>query len=83
MPQLIKSNTIRVEGENGECRVHITLDLNITLKTDGSLEVQAKARPAEAPLAQASEDEVKTEETAWAIPTFTSGRKINFGKKEE
>jgi hypothetical protein len=82
MPQLFKKSYVRVEGEGGECHVHVTLDLNITLKTDGSLDVQAKARPT-VEGSQVEEVQEETNETAWVVPAFTGGKRINFGKKDE
>jgi len=81
MPQLIRTHNVHVEGEPGVTEVRIVLDLNITVKADGSLDVQTKARQAAAP--EEVVPEGKAGETAWAIPTFKGGQKINFGKKEE
>lgn len=63
-----------VETNKGECKIHITLELNINLN-EGSVSV--KALPKNIP------EEIKEESVNWAIPDFDSGTKLNFGKKGE
>lgn len=61
MPSL----THKVTTKDGECTVHLTLDLNINLDK-GAVSLAPK----------------QEEETEIIVPTFTSDKKINFGKKE-
>jgi hypothetical protein len=76
MAQLIKPQEVKVITKDGQLEVFISLELNINLNQNG-LDVTAQAK------------EVKTinrpkeeENTAWAIPDFTSSPKINFGKND-
>ena len=73
MVQLIRPNEVRIQTHEGECQVTIVLELNINLNTDGMSIAQSK-KGQEAP-----KDDDKVE---WAIPDFTSSKKINFGKLE-
>lgn len=90
MPQLFRANAIRVEGQEGDVHVHVTLDLNITLKTDGSLDIQANARSqgqqsVAAPQPGGDKPAVEPEQperSPFVIPQFKKATKINFGKKE-
>lgn len=70
MPELKKSN-IEVITKNGECKLNISLDININLTSEG-LSVTAQAT-------KVIEEEEK-EASIWAIPDFKM-EKVNFGKK--
>ena len=84
MPNLIRPGSTKVVTQDGEVQISIVLDLNVNLNSDG-LHISAKA-------AQTSSEEVKKknddEDVNWAIPDFSSAKKINkvkFGieKKED
>lgn len=71
MPQVIAPT--QVVTKDGECRVIITLELNINLNQLGEISVNAqefKAKPI-----PKIDDRVEFE-----IPSFTSNKKIDFGK---
>lgn len=72
MGDLITPTRVNVITKEGECKLHIVIDLNINLNTNN---VEVKSRQAE------DASEVK-EETNWAIPSFGSVPKVQFGKKE-
>ncbi len=78
MAQRISPRTVNVTNvtKKGECKVNITLDLNINLTSD---EINV-ARPAGPPSLEKEEDKIKDFE--WVMPDFTGGdEKINFGKE--
>ncbi|MHC4214817.1 MAG: hypothetical protein ACYSWP_15755 [Planctomycetota bacterium] len=68
MVQLIKSPQVKVvtETKEGECQVHITLDIN--LHTDGTI------------TARAAKEEPR-EEAPFLIPKFKSNEKVKFGER--
>lgn len=67
MVELIRPQ-MKVVTKDGECQIHITLDLNININgTNVKVEENKKL--------------VEQDETEWAIPTFDSGEKVKFGKK--
>jgi hypothetical protein len=76
MPQIIKPATkVRIVPREGE--LEITLNINITV--DG----QVVATTNNANVAtEEFEESSKEREATHFIPDFTSGFKINFGKKE-
>jgi len=75
MGDLIRPTKVHVITKEGECKLNITIDLNINLNT-GTVDFQsAKATKIEQP----EEDE----KTLWAIPTFKSEDKVKFGKRKE
>lgn len=61
---------MKVVTKDGECQIHITLDLNININGT-SVKVEESKKLVEE----------KKEETEWVIPTFDSGEKVKFGKK--
>ncbi len=77
MPQLIQApkkvfskeiiTTKEIVTKEGECKIHVTLDLNINLTSSG---VEVNGKPVK------EEDKVE-----WAVPEFSSGQKVKFGKK--
>jgi predicted membrane protein len=74
MPQLIRpteKTTIITQTKNGECRVNITLDLNINLNSDGVASVSVGK------VAQQHEDE----NVKWEIGDFSPKKKVKFGKE--
>jgi hypothetical protein len=73
MPQLIRPNEVRVVTEGGECTVHIVLELNINVRSDGAVGVSVKG----------GEQSKPAEEGGWEIPNFSSGNKVKFGQKGE
>ena len=63
--------TTVVETKNGECKVHITLELNINLNGNvATVESVKNLTP------------VKEDKVEWVIPEFDSRIKLDFGKKE-
>lgn len=69
MPQVIRSKEIEVNTISGECKLFITLELNINLNT-GNISFNASTT-----------DKIeKKEEDNYIIPDFQSG-KIAFGNK--
>ena len=75
MPRIIKPEQVKVitTTKEGICDVHITLDINVSIDSDG-LKVNLKANSTEQ---KAIEDDV-----IWAIPDFKTKEKIKFGKEE-
>lgn len=67
MGSLIRSPQITVVNKDGQCDIHITLDLNINVN---GAEVSGKPKKEE-------------DETVWEIPSFKSTEKINFGNRKE
>ena len=75
MVRLLKKKDVQVVTKNGECEVHITLDLNISLNADG-LKIGASAGGSGSP----TEDE--DEDFEWAVPDFgLDSPQVDFGKK--
>jgi len=73
MVRLLKKKDVQVVTKNGECEVHITLDLNVSLNADG-LQIGANAGRAGSP----NEDE----DFEWAVPDFDlDSQQVDFGKK--
>lgn len=62
---------VTVVTKDGECTLHITLDININVSGAGSSDV----RPKDKELAE-------EEKTIWAIPEFKSGEKVKFGERK-
>ncbi len=79
MVNLIKPYQTKIVTKNGECQVSITLDLNINLNSDG-LVLGVSAKDAKAKKKQQEEDDTVNWDAA--IPDFSSGGKIDFGKKK-
>lgn len=73
MAQLIKASDVKVVTKDGECKLSISIDLNINLNTLG-VTVGTQSNRIES-------QDVKKEATAWEIPDFTQQPKVNFGKK--
>lgn len=74
MPQLIQPSklvTKEIITKDGECIIHLTLDLNINVNSAG-VAVTGASKPVED-----TEDKVE-----WVVPQFTSGQKVSFGKKK-
>jgi hypothetical protein len=72
MGSLITPTKINVITKEGECKLHIVIDLNINLNTTN---VSINSR-------QAATPEVQEEKTTWEIPSFKSVEKVKFGNKE-
>jgi len=72
MGNLIKPTKINVVTKDGECTIHLTLDINLNLNSD-FIKTESKEE----------EKEEENEKTIWAIPTFDSHDKVKFGKKEQ
>lgn len=74
MVRLLKKKDVQVITKNGECEIHITLDLNISLNADG-LQVGASAGKS-----KSSDDE----DFEWMVPDFSpDSQQVDFGKKVE
>jgi len=82
MPALIRAADTKVTSKDGEVKVSIALELTINLNADG-LNVAAKASTKEVE-ASVTEVEAAAEqrEKDWLIPSFTSNKKLKFGKIE-
>lgn len=76
MAQLIKPGDIKIVTKNNEILVNISLDLNI--KLDGSVTNLnlGVSNEGTSNLNKKEEDSVN-----WAIPDFTTNKKIKFGKE--
>jgi hypothetical protein len=74
MGELIKPTKVHVITKDGECQLNITIDLNINLNTGG---LQITATKNDEP------KQVEEDKTVWAIPKFSSGDKVRFGKNKE
>lgn len=71
MAQLIKASDIKVITKDGECKLSISIDLNINLNTSGiTVGVQ-----------NAKVEQKKEESAMWEVPDFAQIPKLNFGKK--
>jgi hypothetical protein len=72
MGNLIRPTTVNVVTKDGECTIHLTLDINLNLNSDfiksNNISTESK--------------EEENEKTIWTIPTFKSHDKVKFGKKE-
>lgn len=79
MPQRTGLSTVQTVTKEGECHLFITLDLNITLNTDGSLrttvaeEAGTKKEPKSTPMPD-------MDKLVYEIPDFENGMKLDFGK---
>jgi len=73
MGDLIRPTRVSLITKEGECKLHIVIDLNINLNTN-SVEVKSRQDDV-AP-------ELKEESPEWVIPSFKPGDKVKFGKKE-
>ena len=74
MGDLIRPTRVNVITKDGECKLHIVIDLNINLNTNS---VEVKSRQTD------NTPEIQEEEkTEWVIPSFKSGDKVKFGNKE-
>ena len=69
MPQLIHPNEVKVVTDGSECTVHIVLELNINVRSDGRVAVTG--------------NQPEKVETEWVIPQFSSTKKVKFGQKGE
>lgn len=76
MPELIKPTKVSVVTKEGECKLNITIDLNINLNA-GTVDFQS------AKVAKIEQQPEEDEKTVWAIPTFKSEDKVKFGKRKE
>lgn len=77
MASLIKPGTVKVSSKDGEVQVSLTIDLNLSLNSDGLV---VGTRSVEASYSGAPSKE--KEKFEWAIPDFEDAPKIDFGKKE-
>ena len=73
MGDLIRPTRVNVITKEGECKLHIVIDLNINLNTNS---VEVKSRQTD------NTPEVQEEKTEWIIPSFKPGDKVKFGNKE-
>lgn len=77
MAQLIKASDVKVVTKDGECKLSISIDLNINLNTLGVTVNAQSAKSSEVN----QEDKKKDDDVAWQIPDFSAMPKLNFGKK--
>lgn len=76
MPQVVGPGQIVTVVKDGECRVSITLDLNININQSGEVSASASVVGQERTKIPAKDmDKVEYE-----IPDFTSDLKVDFGK---
>ena len=77
MVRLLKKKDVQVVTKNGECEVHITLDLNVSLNADG-LQVGVSAN-------QSKSSSDPDEDFEWAVPDFNpdDSQQVDFGKEVE
>jgi len=73
MAELIRPTKVQVITKEGECKLNITIDLNINLNRENL------GFKSDEPVVEKE----KEEETIWAIPDFKSQDKVKFGKKKE
>jgi hypothetical protein len=73
MAELIRPTTVNIISKDGECKLHIIIDLNLNLNTSGTA---GKAEIVE-------KEKIEEEKPLWEIPEFKTKEKIKFGKKEE
>ena len=78
MAQLIKANDVKVITKDGECKLSISIDLNVNLNTSG-ITVGVQNAKVDQNVNQINKEE--KESTMWEIPDFTPMPKVNFGKK--
>lgn len=69
MGDLIRAPKVHVVTKDGQCDIHITLDLNINVNGLAGTKPVDKIEDSE-------------EKTDWVIPTFKPAEKVKFGKKE-
>lgn len=65
---------MKVVTKDGECKISLTIDLNVNLNTMG-ISVGSSVSKVET---QQTQDKEKTH---WEIPDFGAMPKVNFGKK--
>jgi hypothetical protein len=78
----IDNNKVKILTKDGECTLHITLDVNINF-TGGVGNFINQNSPQNTIINSASnKNEEKEEKTMWEIPDFksTKASNINFGK---
>lgn len=75
MPQLIRPNVTKLITKDGEIDVHISIDVNLNLTTDGLLIGVGGVA--------ASTKEERDDDVEWQIPDFKSMSNIKFGEKKE
>ena len=81
MPNLIRPGSTKVVTQDGEVQISITLDLNVNLNSDG-LQVSVNASETSSEKNKKKDDE----DVSWAIPDFSSGKKVDkvkFGKNKK
>lgn len=78
MAQLIKASDVKVITKDGECRLSISIDLNVNLNASG---IAVGVQNTKVEQVTQQEKENTKESTLWEIPDFTPMPKLNFGKK--
>jgi hypothetical protein len=72
MPSKIKPTTIKnIYTQNGECKIEISLEIDINVNSDG---VNVGVTP------KTQSESPQEEKVDWAIPDFGNSPKIKFGK---
>lgn len=74
MVQLVKKNEVKVVTKDGECEIHLILDVNLNV---GDINVKAEDIKVRATGGVHVEED---EETEFLVPDFTS-EKIQFGQR--
>jgi len=74
MVQLLQPQQVKIVTKDGECKISLTIDLNINLNQIEGLVKQGIKKEYE------PDDEDKVN---FVIPDFGSGAKVDFGKQEE
>lgn len=77
MPSLTKPLETKIITKDGECYVNIALEVTIKLDGDGIV-LAADAKTAEQKKQQEEDDKVN-----FAIPDFSSQKKLKFGKEDK
>lgn len=73
MAQLIKTQDVKVISKEGECKIQISLDINLNLNSEApTISVQ-----------NIETKKIQKEEEVWTIPEFTPSPRVNFGKKDQ
>ncbi len=74
MVQLLQPQQVKLVTKDGECKISLTIDLNINLNQNEGLVKQGMKH----------ENEPDDDEVSFVIPDFEgSGANLDFGKQEE
>ena len=78
----IDNNKVKILTKDGECTLHITLDVNINFTGDIGNFINQNSPQNTIINSASNKNEEKEEKTMWEIPDFksTKANNINFGK---